>query len=105
MGYYKITSPAILVRDLDLIKDILFKDFASFQSNDVDFTNDDIMKKNPFVLSGQEWKHSRAILSPLFTLHRCKQLFPLMQPAVQRMKEYLQRNGSDHVYDAKTVIN
>lgn len=104
IGYYKVTSPGIMVRDLDLIKDILIKDFPSFQQNDIDFNNDEILSKNPFVIpGGEEWKATRAVLSPLFTLNKCKLLFPLMQPAVQRMKAYLAKNGADHVYDAKTV--
>lgn len=104
IGYYKTTTPSILVRDLDLIKDILIKDFSSFPDNDVDFNNEEIISKNPFALSGDDWKASRAVLSPLFTLNRCKQLFPLMQPAVNRLKEYLTKNGPDFVYDAKKVF-
>lgn len=103
MGYYKVTTPAIVVRDLDLIKDILIKDFGSFQENDIDFNKEEILSKNPFVLSGDEWKAARTILSPLFTLNRCKLLFPLMQPAVERMKEYLDKNGEDMAYDAKKL--
>lgn len=104
MGMYKITTPAIMVRDLDLIKNILIKDFASFESNDVDVTHDELFTSNPFFLMGTDWKVARATLSPLFTLSRCKQLFPLMQQVVGRLQEYLVKNGPEHVYDAKTVI-
>lgn len=105
IGYYKTVTPSIMLRDLDLIKDVLIKDFASFHSNDMDFNTDVdvIMASNPFVLTGEKWKESRHILSPLFTLSRCKLLFPLMQPAIDRMKAYLDKNGADRVYDAKVV--
>lgn len=48
-----------MVRDLDLVKDMLIKDFSSFHANDMDFNNDEILAKNPFMLSGEEWKASR----------------------------------------------
>lgn len=92
-----------MVRDLDLIKNILIKDFSSFQDNDMDVTHDELFAKNPFILKGNAWKAARACLSPLFTLNKCKQLFPLMQPVVERLREYLILNGPDHIYDAKTV--
>lgn len=59
IGYYKTTSPSLMVRDLDLVKDMLIKDFSSFHANDMDFNNDEILAKNPFMLSGEEWKASR----------------------------------------------
>lgn len=102
---YKITTPAIMVRDLDLIKDILIKDYTSFEVNDVDGTHDELFKKNPFFLRGSEWKAARATLSPLFTLNRSKQLFPLMQTVVQRLRDHLTKNGSDHVYEANHLAH
>lgn len=96
-----------MLRDLDLIKDVLIKDYSSFQSNDMDFNTDVdvIMASNPFVLNGEKWKEARQALSPLFTLNRCKLLFPLMQPAIDRMKAYVDKNGADRVHDAKVVNN
>lgn len=103
IGYFSITKPAILVRDLDLIKDMLIQNFNCFSDNGITFENDDLMANHPFVLVGEPWKAARKILSPLFTLNRCKLLFPLMQPAIHPMTEYLDKNGADHVYDAKKV--
>lgn len=49
-----------MVRDLDLIKNILIKDFSSFQDNDMDVTHDELFAKNPFILKGNAWKAARA---------------------------------------------
>lgn len=104
IGYYKVASPAIMVRDLDLIKNVLIKDYANFSENDVDFNHDEILSKNPFIQTGEEWKISRSMLSPLFTLNKCKLLFPLMQPAIQRLTDHVAKNGADQAYDAKKVF-
>uniref|UniRef100_A0A1B0GIV6 Cytochrome n=1 Tax=Lutzomyia longipalpis TaxID=7200 RepID=A0A1B0GIV6_LUTLO len=70
IGYYKAFTPAIMVRDMDLVKNILIKDFTSFHSNDL-FSNDDpneLLTVNPFVQTDeQKWKLSRTVMSPMFT--------------------------------------
>lgn len=62
-------QPAILVRNPDVIGDILVKDFASFCDNDfdIDEEGDPVFGKNPFILKGQRWKQARAQATPSFT--------------------------------------
>lgn len=105
IGYYKAFSPGVVALDADLIKDILIKDQAYFYKNEltIDEDSDDIMAKNPFVLSGDKWKSARAVLSPLFTLNRCKTLFPLMSHAGDGLKRFIKEKGPNHVFDAKIV--
>lgn len=69
VGYYKVRKPAILIRDPALIKDILIKDFKSFQHNDiyVDEKSDPFFGRNPFTLRGNRWKVARAQITPCFT--------------------------------------
>jgi hypothetical protein len=35
LGYYKLRLPALMVRDPELIKQVLVKDFDSFHDNDL----------------------------------------------------------------------
>lgn len=58
-----------MIRDPQLIKNVLIKDFKYFQNNDfhVDQEVDKIFGRNPFALAGAEWKAKRAQLTVCFT--------------------------------------
>lgn len=64
-------SPQILVIDPELMKDIMIKNFKSFHDNDlstiVDKEVDPLFGRNPFILTGEEWKEKRAEITPAFT--------------------------------------
>lgn len=69
IGIYKMTQPAVLLRDKELIKDVLIKDFTSFEANDF-FVNekyDSLLAVNPFFASGSTWKRYRNLMQPLFS--------------------------------------
>jgi cytochrome P450 family 6 len=52
---FKFSQPALLIRDPELIKTVLVKDFNSFHDNDVhsDPEVDPLFGRNPFVLDGE----------------------------------------------------
>lgn len=58
MGVFKASKPAVLVRDPDLIKEVLVKSFNSFHDNDFecDEKQEPIFSRNPFCLRGHKWK-------------------------------------------------
>lgn len=68
-GYYNALQPAVVVRNPEIIGEILIKDFASFGDTDFDLDEvaDPILGKNPFVLKGQRWKQVRTQATPSFT--------------------------------------
>lgn len=71
VGVFMMRSPQILVIDPDLIKDVMIKNFKSFHDNDfsniVDKETDPLTGRNPFVLTGDEWKEKRGEITPAFT--------------------------------------
>lgn len=68
VGIYKMTEPAILLRDPDLVKDVLIKDFSSFEENDfpINKDRDKLLATNPFFTTGAAWKRNRALMLPPF---------------------------------------
>ncbi|GAB0097768.1 Cytochrome P450 [Sergentomyia squamirostris] len=106
VGYYKVFTPAIMVRDVELVKNVLIKDFTSFLSNDVTTNDDpnDLLSGNPFIQTDeQKWKLSRAIMSPMFTTNKMKSILPLMQSACDKLIKYIERQGSDTDIDSKSL--
>lgn len=81
-GYFKFLSPAVNLRDADLIKDILIKDHFSFHINEQQFDEktDPLMILNPFGARGDTWRKARTVLTPLLTLFKVqlKMLFVVL---------------------------
>lgn len=73
-------NPVLLVKDPDLIKQMIIKDFDHFTEHRVIITEeiDPLFGKNLFSLSGQKWKDMRTTLSPAFTGSKMRQMFHLI---------------------------
>ena len=54
-GAFKFGKPALVIRDPELIKDVLVREFTSFHDNEiqVDIDIDPMFGRNPFVLRGE----------------------------------------------------
>lgn len=75
VGMYRMFTPTLMIREPELIKNIVVKDFKHFLNNDigVDKDVDRIFGRNPFALKGNDWKTKRAQLSPCFSSGKVKQ--------------------------------
>lgn len=104
IGYYKVFKPAILLRDPELVRNILVKDYASFSANDFTFDErvEPLLVHNPFVVDGERWKSSRQLLTPIFTARKMKQLFPMMDTIGKRFVEFVDRKVGKDV-EAKSI--
>ncbi|KYM96123.1 PREDICTED: cytochrome P450 9e2-like [Cyphomyrmex costatus] len=78
-GFYGITTPLFLLRDPELIKTIVVKNFETFSDrpgfSDV---NNPLLEKSLFSLRGEKWRDVRTLLSPSFTSSKMKMMFTLM---------------------------
>nr|ABV48810.1 cytochrome P450 CYP6A5v2 [Musca domestica] len=107
VGTYMFVRRASLIIDLDLIKNILIKDFANFHDRGV-FNNveDDPLTGHLVALEGEQWRAMRTKLSPVFTSARMKYMFS----TVVRVGENLHRvmgdmlsEKSDQILEIKDV--
>ncbi|XP_011060554.1 PREDICTED: cytochrome P450 9e2-like [Acromyrmex echinatior] len=90
LGLYFTTIPIFLLRDLELIKTVLVKNFEAFPDRRgfADF-NDFLFKKNLFSLSGEEWRNVRNLLTPSFTSSKMKMMFTLMSECAVDFAKFL----------------
>lgn len=98
-GFYDFTTPTIMLKDPDLIKDITVKYFDNCTDHTA-FTIDELdplFSKNLFALRGQKWREFRAMLSPSFTASKLKGMFNLINKCALDFKEYLRKENNESV--------
>lgn len=81
LGMYIFNRPGLLLRDLDLIKNVLIKDFNMFADrySSSDPHSDAIGANNLFFAKNPKWKDIRTKLTPVFTSGKMKQMFYLVE--------------------------
>lgn len=91
LGVYIMHKPFLLLRDPELIKQILVKDFHLFQNRyfAAEKSKDLIGTTSLFSINNPEWKYLRTKLSPTFSSGKQKKLFSLMIESSENMSKYL----------------
>ncbi|EZA52471.1 Cytochrome P450 9e2 [Ooceraea biroi] len=91
LGIMDFATPALLIRDPDLIKDITVKDFEHFPDHHT-FVDEDVeplFTKNIFSLRGDRWREMRNTLSPSFTASKMKFMYELIAKCSTEFVDYL----------------
>ncbi|XP_078034045.1 uncharacterized protein LOC144468454 [Augochlora pura] len=90
IGTYDIFKPAIMIRDVELMKSILVKNFDHFQDHRMFIADPEepLFANNLLALKGERWKEIRTLLSPAFTSSKMKAMFKLMRECANRYGNY-----------------
>ncbi|XP_014208466.1 cytochrome P450 9e2-like [Copidosoma floridanum] len=93
-GTFDFNTPAIVVKDPELIRDIFIKNFEYFPDHRSFVTEemDPIVGRNVFSLKGQRWKDVRSTLSPSFTANKMKFMFQLVSECSREFVQYFVNN-------------
>ncbi|XP_011699842.1 PREDICTED: cytochrome P450 9e2-like [Wasmannia auropunctata] len=95
-GFYITTNPIFLLRDPELIKNILVKNFEAFPDRrGFSNLNDPLLEKNLFSLRGEKWRNVRTLLSPSFTSSKMKMMFTLMSECAVDFANFLSTLPAD----------
>ncbi|XP_013140579.1 PREDICTED: cytochrome P450 6B5-like [Papilio polytes] len=98
VGIYRMTTPCLLLRDLDIIKNIFVKDFDLFLDRGVEFS-DEGLGVNLFHADGDRWRVLRNRFTPLFTSGKLKNMLRLMTQCGDKFVEYVRditQNNMEH---------
>ncbi|KAH9628324.1 hypothetical protein HF086_018256 [Spodoptera exigua] len=88
VGIYRMTSPTLLVRDLDIIKHIMIKDFDAFTDRGLDFSNRGL-GQNLFFADGDTWAALRSRFTPIFSTSKLKNMFYLINEGANNFVDYV----------------
>ncbi|XP_063917119.1 cytochrome P450 9e2-like [Zophobas morio] len=89
-GIYQFLTPALILKDPDLIKQVTIKDFDHFVDHGTIIPEecDPLFAKNLFFLTGKKWRKMRSTLSPAFTSNKMKYMFYLISQSGQQFVEH-----------------
>ncbi|XP_011869160.1 PREDICTED: cytochrome P450 9e2-like [Vollenhovia emeryi] len=90
-GTNDFPTPAIFLRDPELIKDIMVKDFENFPDHRIvlDENAEPLVGNNLFSMRGDRWREMRTTLSPSFTASKMKFMFDLISKCSHDFVNYL----------------
>ncbi|XP_022230419.2 probable cytochrome P450 6a14 [Drosophila obscura] len=99
-GMFTFFKRTALIIDLDLIKQVLIKDFNYFQDRGV-FHNvrDDPLTGHLLTLEGDEWRSMRQKLTPVFTSGKIKHMSGVVVEVGHRLAEAMDKAVSAAVVD------
>ncbi|KAH8297243.1 hypothetical protein KR044_008566 [Drosophila immigrans] len=111
VGIYVINQPALVIREPELIKTVLIKDFNRFSNRygRSDPHGDTLGSNNLFLVRNPEWREIRTKLTPVFTSGKLKAMYPLMQEIGADLESHLVRHNpgqsEKYISDVKDVCS
>ncbi|KAF5303272.1 hypothetical protein FQA39_LY10011 [Lamprigera yunnana] len=105
-GHYQFSKPMLLIRDLELIKQITVKDFDNFMDHTTFFPEDTepLWGKNLISLTGDKWRHMRATLSPSFTSSKMKFMFQSMSEYAENFVKFFEEQSGTITLEMKDIF-
>jgi cytochrome P450 family 6 len=95
-GLYRFDSPSLLIRDTDIMKDILVKDFGHFVTRGLKFDEvSEPLDGHLFSLSGAKWRNLRVKMTPIFTSGKLKTLFGTVVECGKDLQVALQKAANN----------
>ncbi|XP_012060475.1 PREDICTED: cytochrome P450 6A1-like [Atta cephalotes] len=92
IGIFARKTPILIIKDLDLIKDILIKDFTKFADRGFPVLEKaDPLSQHLFFLEPKRWRPLRMKLSPAFTSGKLKEMFALMSECADHLIQYMDK--------------
>ncbi|XP_023310269.1 cytochrome P450 6a2-like [Anoplophora glabripennis] len=105
-GLYTMAVPIYMVLDMDLVKNIMTKDFNNFMDRGIYFNEKaDPISAHLFAITGMKWKNLRAKLTPTFTSGKMKMMFQTMADCGVILEKYIKDEvAGKQVVDIKDIL-
>jgi len=95
-GFVQFRKPILMIRDMDLIHQIMVKDFHHFVDRGQPQNKKDFMTNNLFGMRGQTWRELRYKLTPTFTTGKLKGMFEQVSKCGNNMINKIQDLSKTH---------
>ncbi|KAK6644068.1 hypothetical protein RUM43_000333 [Polyplax serrata] len=89
-GIYLLRKPFLLIRDPDLLKQIMIKDTDHFLNRyDFSIDADPLLSKSLSALKDEKWRNLRMVMTTVFTASKMKDMFTFMEKCAKQSTEIL----------------
>jgi len=96
VGFYQFQKPKLMIRDLDIIRDVFTKEFSTFPNRGIVFDDKlEPLTGNLLTLEGHKWKVLRNKLTPAFTIGKIKNMIDLIDGRAQEMVRVLESSAKN----------
>ncbi|ETN63768.1 cytochrome P450 [Anopheles darlingi] len=108
-GVFTLRTPAYLVHDPLLYKQMAIRDFDHFTDHvsQLSYETDPLLARSLFFVNGARWRHNRAGLSPAFTASKMRNMFVLISKsagdAMERLVAY--SNGEPFAMELRDLYS
>ena len=94
---FTLDKPSLLIRDLELLKNVLVKDFQTFMGCTIkaEESFDPLLANSVALLNGQLWRHLRTKLTPVLTSGKMKKMFYLLDTCSKELADCLDEATAD----------
>lgn len=89
VGVYRMTTPDLLIRDPDIVKQVMIKDFDIFPDRGIEYDKDGL-GANLFHANGSTWRILRNKLTPIFTSGKLKNMLHLIIDRSDNFIKYME---------------
>ncbi|XP_045464629.1 cytochrome P450 9e2-like isoform X2 [Harmonia axyridis] len=93
-GVYFFTTPLLVVKSPDLVKELCVKNFDHFVNRMtlVPDHTDDLFTRNSVSIKGEEWKNVRSTMSPVYTSSKMKVFFNQISHNADKLVDCIMKN-------------
>jgi hypothetical protein len=97
VGIFSFDKPSLLIRDPELVKNILVKDAQYFVDRTISLNEklDPLFSRGLFAIKGQRWRYLRTSLTPVFTSGKMKMMFYLVDTCGKELADCLHKATAD----------
>lgn len=107
-GIYLMFRPVFVVKDPELIKQLLVKDFTSFSDRPFYHDETEPLTYNLFASRGEKWRFMRTKFASSFSNKKLQEMFPIFQKVNRRFFDYLdgqiRSDGDDNVFEMRDLM-
>ena len=109
-GYYVGLKPYVVVKDLDLVQQVLIKDFHNFVNRPHMGIEIRPVINTLVGLRGQRWKHVRRIISPTFSKAKMRMISTIINQCVDVLVQVVDKQQHQEIdfygfFQGNTSIN
>lgn len=104
VGFFQLMSPWYMITDLDVMKNVLIKDFNTFIDRGQYYNEeDDPLTGHLFNIEGEKWKLLRTKLSPTFTSGKIKMMYATIAEKGDELVEVLEKSIQSGPIEVKNI--